>query len=445
MESASNMDFLLNTPSATKLYRECVADLPILDLCCHLDVSALADNKEITNITELWLYGDPKKWELMRVCGVNERFITGNASDFEKFREFCRIMPMLIGNPQYIACHFELQRFFDCELTINSDNCETIWKETSYKLAKQGLGAFDYVKMSGARTIFVTCAPTDSLSPYEIIRSRGTELSVLPLFSPDKCFDVNQKGIAAYFSEVGKVSSVDICDYDSFCHAYEILMDRFGAVGCRTAYHKINADHSFIKPDMHHANLILKKALYGKYAEITNDELSLWKTQLMRFFGAEYLKRNWVMQIECSPSRNSETEAILDYMSSSNVLPKTVLFSNNIIDCALVAEICKKLCRIDQNRSVAIIQGIGGIAEIGTVELETIIESIAAKTAIGSVIGIQSRAYGYGVCIMHELFRKSLCNVIGNWVDKGICPECAAAETIKKICYHNAAQYFEID
>lgn len=445
MESFLNMDFLLNTPCAAKLYREFVADLPILDLCCHLDASALAENKRITNITELWLYGDPKKWELMRVCGVDERFITGNASDYEKFREFCRIMPMLIGNPQYIACHIELQRFFGCKLTINSDNCETIWKETSDKLAKHRLGALDYVKMSGAKTIFVVCAPTDSLNPYEIIRSHCAGLSVLPVFSPDKCFDVNQKGIAAYLSEVGKIASVDICDYDSFCQAHGVLMDQFGAIGCNSAYHKMCVDHCFIKPDMHHADLILKKALSGRYAEITKDELSLWKTQLMRFFGTEYLKRNWVMQIDCSPSRNSETEAILSYMSSSNVIPKTVLFSNNTIDHALVTEICKTLCRIDQNRSVTVIQGIGGIAEVGEDELETTIANIASKTAIGSVIGAQSGDCGYSGHTMHELFRKSLCNVIGNWVDKGICPECAAVETIKNICYHNAAQYFEID
>lgn len=444
MKSVSNIDFLLNTPTAAKLYREHAADLPISDLRCRLDVSAIADNREFTNITELWLYGDPNKRELMRVCGVDERFITGNASDFEKFRELCRIMPMLIGNPQYIACHTELHRFFDCKLTINSDNCETIWKEASEKLAKHKFGAFDYVKMSGTEAIFVVCSPTDRLEPYEVIRARG-ELSVLPVFSPDKCFDVNQKGVAAYLSEIGKLASVNICDYDSFCRAYEILMNRFGAVGCRTAYHKISADHSFIKPNMHHADLILKKALAGKGVEISKDELSLWKTQLMRFFGAEYLKRNWVMQIECSPNSNSETEAILGYMSSSNVLPKTVLYSNNTIDCALVTGICKRLCHTDENRSVAVAQGIGGIAEIGTNELETIIASIAAKNAIGSIIGVQSGAYGYGIGFMHEIFRKSLCNAIGNWVDKGICPESAAAETIKKICYHNAARYFGID
>lgn len=444
MKSVSNMDFLLNTPRASKLYCECVADLPILDLYCNLDVSALAQNKRITNITELWLYGNPTKWELMRVCGVDERFITGNASDFEKFRDLCRIMPMLIGNPQYITCHVELQRFFGCNLTINSDNCETIWKETSDKLAKQRFGAFDCVKMSGAKTVFVACAPTDSLSPYEVIGARG-EISVFPVFSPDKCFKLNQKGIEAYLSEVGKTASIDICDYDSFCRAYGILMDLFSAVGCRSAYHKMSADHSFIKPDMHHADLILKKALSGKGAEITRDELSLWKTQLMRFFCAEYSKRNWVMQIESSPSRNYETEAILSYMTSSNsnVLPKTILFSSNTIDHALVAEICKKLCRIEQNRSVTVVQGIGGMAEVGTDELETTIANIAAKTAIGCVVGVQSGAYGYG--IVHELFRKSVCNVIGNWVDKGICPECTAVETIKNICYRNAAQYFEID
>ena len=211
MNLFSDTDIFLATPTAARLYRDHVKDLPIVELYCNLDVASVAENRAFSNITELLLYGNLDLLELMRVCGVEERFITGNSSDFEKFRELCRIMPMLIGNSQYAFCHEALRRFFNCELTINSDNCETIWRRVSDALTKRKLGAYDCLKASRIKTIFVAASPTDDLKPYEALGSLDKDMSILPVFCPDRCFDIGKRGALEYFSEIEKITSVSIC------------------------------------------------------------------------------------------------------------------------------------------------------------------------------------------------------------------------------------------
>ena len=163
MKNYMDKDFLLESPSAIKLYHDYAAKLPIIDYHCHLSPREIAENKTFSNITELWLYGDHYKWRAMRSCGVNEKYITGESSDFEKFSEFCRIMPLLAGNPVYHWSHLELRRYFDCEFTINAKNCEEIWKITSEKLASEKLGAQDYIRNSGVTLLCTTDDPADDL------------------------------------------------------------------------------------------------------------------------------------------------------------------------------------------------------------------------------------------------------------------------------------------
>ena len=432
MNLFSDTDTFLATPTAARLYRDHVKDLPIVELYCHLDVASVAENRAFSNITELLLYGNLDLLELMRVCGVEERFITGNSSDFEKFRELCRIMPMLIGNSQYAFCHEALRRFFNCELTINSDNCETIWRRASDALTKRKLGAYDCLKASRIKTIFVAASPTDDLKPYEALGSLDKDMSILPVFCPDRCFDIGKRGALEYFSEIEKITSVSICDYDSFCQACRLLMDRFEAVGCKTACHNVSAAYSFTRPDPYHANLVIQKAISGMSAHITKEELSLWQTQLLRFFGSEYTKRHWIMQIGCSQSYGCELEAALKYISDQGLLPKVLICS----DIFNASDICKRLSITDQGRSVQLKEAIG---------ISDDIESLARKTALGSMVGLRNEIGGLGIEIAHKLFRQNACRVVGDWIDNGLCSEGAAAETIENICYKNAATYFEIN
>ena len=198
MKRFMDEDFLLDTPTAARLYHDFAEKLPIVDYHCHLSPEEIAKNKKFTNITELWLYADHYKWRAMRSCGVDEKYITGDGSDYEKFREYCRIMPLLIGNPLYHWSHLELRRYFDCELIINAENCDKIWKMTADKLAMDDMGARDYIKSSNVKLLCTTDDPADDLLYHSEIRNSGFEVQVLPAFRPDKGLNIERKGITSY-------------------------------------------------------------------------------------------------------------------------------------------------------------------------------------------------------------------------------------------------------
>jgi glucuronate isomerase len=463
-------DFLLETPSAVKLYSDYASKLPIIDYHCHLSPREIAENKKFSNITELWLYADHYKWRAMRSCGVDEKYITGNGSDFEKFREYCRIMPLLIGNPVYHWSHLELRRYFDCDLTINSENCEKIWQLTADKLARDNYGAQDYIRNSGVVLLCTTDDPADDLRYHRQIKESGFEVKVLPAFRPDKGFNIERRGIVDYIKALGNSTGVDINDYDSLCQAYTVALDRFDELGCKTADHGMDNYISFVKPDKYHADEIFKKALASDGADITENELALWKTQLMRFFGLEYVKRNWVLQLHYGVLRNAnktmfaklgadagydmihakscvaDIAYVLDYMQTNDALPKTIIYPINPTDNAAVGTLCGCFCRGDGSNTPTVVQGSGWWFNDNIDGMEAQMKSFANLASLGNFLGMLTDSRSFMSYPRHEYFRRILCNIIGGWVDKGLYPDFdAAADIVKRISYENTRNYFGFD
>ncbi|MBR4881974.1 MAG: glucuronate isomerase, partial [Clostridia bacterium] len=153
MAKFMDKDFILSNETAKKLYHNVAAKLPIIDYHCHIDPREIAENSVCTNITQLWLYGDHYKWRAMRSCGVEEKYITGDASDYEKFKAFATIMPDLIGNPMYHWSHLELKRYFDCDLILCEENVDAIWKMTADKLAEGNMSVLDIIKKSNVEAL----------------------------------------------------------------------------------------------------------------------------------------------------------------------------------------------------------------------------------------------------------------------------------------------------
>ena len=467
MKKFMDKDFLLETPTAIKLYEEHASKLPIIDYHCHLVPAEIAENKKFTNITELWLYADHYKWRAMRSCGVDEKYITGDASDFEKFSEYCRIMPLLIGNPVYHWSHLELRRYFDCELTLNSKNCEAIWNITREKIAKDNWGARDYIKNSGVKLVCTTDDPADDLHYHKQIRESGFEVQVLPAFRPDKGLNIERKGIAAYIANLGKSTDVEITDYDSLCKAYLISLDRFEELGCKTADHGMDNYIPFAKPDAYHANEIFKKALATDGADVTEEELALWKTQMMRFFGLEYVKRGWILQLHYGVLRNpnktmfaklgpdsgydtihaqnciADMASLLNYLQENEALPKTIIYPINPADNAAVGTLCGSFCRGDGSNTPTVVQGSGWWFNDNIDGMEAQMKSFANLASLGNFLGMLTDSRSFMSYPRHEYFRRILCNIIGNWVEKGLYPDYdAAAEIVERISLYNAVNYF---
>jgi glucuronate isomerase len=136
MKRFMGKEFLLDTETARQLYHTYAERLPIIDYHCHVSPREIAENRRFSNITELWLGGDHYKWRAMRSCGIDEKYITGDASDYEKFRAFACCMPRLIGNPLYHWSHLELQRYFGYNGALSEKTCDEVWELTSARLSE---------------------------------------------------------------------------------------------------------------------------------------------------------------------------------------------------------------------------------------------------------------------------------------------------------------------
>ena len=460
-------NFLLESEAAVRLYHSHAEKLPIVDYHCHLSPCEIAENKKFSNITELWLYADHGKWRAMRSCGVDEKYITGDGSDFEKFREYCRIMPLMIGNALYHWSHLELRRYFDCDLTINLENCEKIWTLTAEKLEKDSLGAKDYIKKSNVKLLCTTDDPADDLRYHREIKESGFDVTVLPAFRPDKALNVERKGIAAYIRTLGESTGVEITDHDSLCQAMKVSLDRFESFGCKIADHGMDDYISFRKPDPYHANEIFKKALASDGADITREDLALWKTQMMRFLGLEYVKRGWVLQLHYGALRNPnktmfarlgadsgydtihgknciyDMASLLNYLDENNALPRTVIYPLNPSDNAAVGALCGSFCRGDGSNKPTVVQGSGWWFNDNIDGMEAQMKSFANLASLGNFLGMLTDSRSFTSYVRHEYFRRILCNLIGSWVENGLYSDFdAAADIVERISLYNTLNYF---
>ncbi len=469
MKPFMDKDFLLSTETARVLFHNYADTLPIIDYHCHLSPKEIAEDVRYSNITEVWLYGDHYKWRAMRACGVEEKYITGDGSDFEKFSAYCDCMPRLIGNPLYHWSHLELQRYFDCDLVICPANCEEIWRITSEKLASPDMSAKKLIEGSNVALLCTTDDPADSLEYHKIIAESGFGTKVLPAFRPDKGLNIERQGIAAYYKTLGASSGVEITDLASLEKAYLVSLDRFEALGCRTADHGMDDGVEFVKPDAYHADEILKKAIASDGKDVSREELALFKAQMLRFFGIEYKKRGWVMQIHYGVKRNPNSEmfaklgpdtgydcingsistaalaSLLDYLKNSDGLPRTVLYAANPIENAAIGTLCGGFCAGDGHRSPTVTQGSAWWFNDNFDGMVAQMKSYANLSAFGNFLGMLTDSRSFLSYPRHEYFRRILCRIVGEWVEEGMYPADyeALAELIADICYNNTKRYFD--
>lgn len=468
MKKFMDADFLLSTETARVLYHNYAEKLPIIDYHCHLSPKEIAEDKRYTNITEVWLYGDHYKWRAMRACGVDEKYITGDASDYERFKAFCGVMPKLIGNPMYHWSHLELQRYFDCELEICPENCDEIWRITSEKLASPEVSARQLIKNSNVVLLCTTDDPADSLEYHKQLAENGFGVSILPAFRPDKGMNIERKGIASYIATLAASTGVDINDLSSLEKAYVVSLDRFSALGCLTADHGMDDEVLFTTPDPYHADEIFKKALASDGADITKDELTLFKSQMMRFFGMEYKKRGWIMQLHYGVMRNPNSEMfaklgpdtgydiingsvstyaiakLLNYLKDNDGLPRTVIYSINPGENAAIGTLCGAFCVGDGNGKPTVTQGSAWWFNDNFDGMVAQMKSYANLSAFGNFLGMLTDSRSFLSYPRHEYFRRILCRIVGEWVEEGMYPENyeTLAQLIADICYNNTKDYF---
>ena len=464
MKAFMDKDFLLETETAQKLYHEYAAKMPILDYHCHINPQEIAEDRKFENITQVWLGADHYKWRQMRSNGVEEKYITGDASDREKFQKWAETLERAIGNPLYHWSHLELQRYFGYYGALNGETAEEVWNLCNAKLQEDGMSARNLIRQSNVTLVCTTDDPVDSLEWHEkIAADESFEVRVLPAWRPDKAMNLEKTDYLEYLKKLEVVSGVKIDSFASLIEALRIRMDYFEEHGCSVSDHGL--EYVMYAPaSEEEIEAIFAKRLRGE-AVSRADELQ-FKTAYMVALGREYHKKNWVMQLHYGVKRDnngmifgklgpdagidcinnyapsSEMADYLNALAITDELPKTILYSLNPTDNAAIGTIIG--CFQSEEARGKIQQGSAwwfNDNKQGMIEQMT---SLANLGLLGNFIGMLTDSRSFLSYTRHEYFRRIMCNLIGGWVENGEYPadEKVLGRMVQDISYNNAVRYF---
>ncbi len=467
MKAFMDKDFLLSTATAQNLYHEYAAVMPIIDYHCHINPQEIFEDRKFENITQVWLGGDHYKWRQMRSNGVEEKYITGDATDREKFQKWAETLEMAIGNPLYHWSHLELKTYFGYEGILNGDTAEEVWNLCNAKLAEDSMSARNIIRQSNVTLICTTDDPADSLEWHIKIKEDDTfDVKVLPTWRPDKAMGLEKADYLDYIDKLGDVSGVKIDNFKSLLEALQVRMDFFEEVGCRISDHGL--EYVFHKPaTAEEIEAIFAKRLSGE--TVSREEELKFKTTFMIAMGRAYNKKGWAMQLHYGVKRDnnqsifrklgpdagidcinnfapsSEMADYLNALAETDELPKTILYSLNPVDNAAIGTIIG--CFQDSSAVAKIQQGSGwwfNDNKTGMIEQMT---SLANLGLLGNFIGMLTDSRSFLSYTRHEYFRRIMCELIGGWVENGEYPADykALEKIVKGISYNNAVRYFEFN
>lgn len=466
MKKFMDENFLLNSPSAEHLYKT-YADMkitPVIDYHCHINPQEIFEDRQFENITQVWLGGDHYKWRQMRTNGVDEKYITGDASDYEKFEKWAETMPKLIGNPLYHWSHYELRYYFGYEGNLNPDTCKEVWDTVNAKLNTPEFSVRNLIRKSNVKLICTTDDPVDSLEWHKKIRDdKSFDVQVLPAWRPDKANNVEKKDYKDYIAKLSDVSSVDIKNFDDLKKALVNRMDFFEEMGCSVSDHAL--EYVMYQPASDaEIDKIMAKSLNGE--TISKEEELKYKTAFMLFVAKEYNRRNWVMQLHygCKRDNNAymfeklgpdtgfdcinnyapsaQMADFLNALSVTDEIPKTIIYSLNPYDNASIGTIIG--CFQGGGVKNKIQQGSAWWFNDHFTGMTEQMKSLASLSCLGNFIGMLTDSRSFLSYTRHDYFRRIACDLIGGWVENGEYPneEKQLAEIVKGISYNNAVEYF---
>lgn len=467
MKQFMDKDFLLSTDMAKQLYHDYAAKMPILDYHCHINPQEIAEDRKFDNITQVWLGGDHYKWRQMRSNGVEEKYITGDATDREKFQKWAETLEKLIGNPLYHWSHLELQKYFGYTGHLNGDTAEEVWNLCNEKLHQDSMTVRNIIRQSNVTLICTTDDPVDTLEWHEKIAADDSfEVQVLPAWRPDKAMNVEKPDFAAYMAKLSDVSGVAVKDFASLKKALKNRMGYFADHKCCVSDHALEYV-MYVPAADEELDAILAKGLSGQ--AVTKEEELKYKTAFMLFVAKEYNRMGWVMQLHygCKRDNNAymyqqlgadtgfdcinnyapsaQMADFLNALSATNEIPKTIIYSLNPNDNASIGTILG--CFQGPGVSGRIQQGSAWWFNDHKAGMTEQMTSLANLGCLGNFIGMLTDSRSFLSYTRHEYFRRIMCELIGGWVDNGEYPADMKAlkNIVEGISYNNAVKYFGFD
>lgn len=448
-------DFMLHGETAKRLFHNYAKSLPIIDYHCHLVPQTIAEDYQFRNITDLMLGGDHYKWRQMRSNGVDEKYITGDASDREKFQKWAETMPYLVGNPLYHWTHLELKRYFGIDKTLSPETAEEIWNTCNELLAKPEFSARNLILKSNVEVICTTDDPIDDLRYHKKLREENFPVKVLPTFRPDKAVNIDKETFLPYMEALG------VTTYDALVKALEERIDFFHQNGCRLSDHALDAI-PFATGD---PSAVFDKAMKGE--AISKEEADCFKTAVMMVCARKYTALGWAMQLHIGAMRNNNTamykkmgpdvgfdsindlciaeplSRFLDALDAEDNLPKTILYTLNPKDNYVLGTMLGNFQKAPTAGKIQF--GSGWWFNDQRDGMESQMKALANLGSLGRFVGMLTDSRSFVSYPRHEYFRRILCNLIGGWVDKGEYPDDDASlkMIVEGISYYNAKNYFQ--
>jgi glucuronate isomerase len=467
MKPFLDKNFLLNTKTAQQLYHHFAAPMPIIDYHCHLPPQQIAADTQFNNLTQIWLYGDHYKWRAMRTNGVDEKYITGNTSDWEKFEQWAATVPYTLRNPLYHWTHLELQRYFDVYDLLNKESAKEIYDECTAKLRTPEYSVRNLLRRMNVKVVCTTDDPVDSLEYHQQLKGDGYEIPVLPAFRPDKAMDVTDTAaFNTYLTKLETVSNVSITSFNDYLSALKSRHDFFATMGCSVSDHGLEeiyaADFTIAE-----ISAIFNDLRAGKH--IIPEQQYKFKSAMLLQFAEWDWEKGWVQQYHLGALRNNNARMLrllgadtgwdsigdfpqgralssfLNRLDKENKLAKTILYNLNPADNELMATMIGNF----NDGSVAgkvqwgsawwfLDQKEGMIRQLNT---------LSNMSLLSRFVGMLTDSRSFLSYPRHEYFRRILCNLFGEEIENGELPNDIewTGKIIQDICYNNARQYFNFD
>lgn len=465
MISFMDENFLLSNPTAIRLFHNYAKSLPIIDYHCHIQPHEILEDKQFINLTQMWLAGDHYKWRAMRSVGIEEKYITGDATDFEKFTAWAKTMPQLIGNPLYHWTHLELQRYFGIYDILNEKNAQKIWDTSISQIDSGDLTVRNIIQKSNVEVICTTDDPADDLLIHQqLIGKLSTK--ILPSFRPDKALNINSIDYLIWLSKLSHASNIAINSYSDFLIALESRIKFFNDLGCKVSDHALNYV-PFEPTTQEEVDNIFARVLSG--GEISLSEEIKFRTYTLVYLAKQYNKYGWVMQYHMNSIRDNNSQMfkllgadtgfdaintqsiaeplskLLDTINKGSGLPKTILYSLNGSDNYVLATLMGCFQNSDARGKIQL--GSGWWFNDQRDGMEEQLKALANLGSLATFVGMLTDSRSFLSYTRHEYFRRILCNLIGQWVENGEYPndEDVLAKLVTDISYYNAKKYFNFN
>lgn len=456
-------DFLLETSYAQELYHTYAKNQPIIDFHCHLPVKEIAENKEFANMSQLWIEGDHYKWRAMRALGIEEKYITGDATDEEKFQKWAETVPYCLRNPLYHWTHLELNRYFGIHELLDAKNAPTIYKKCNEKLVQPEFLPQNLIERMNVKVVCTTDDPLDDLSHHSTLANSTYDVQIRPTFRPDGLIDIDKESFTDYLAELSQITGTPIVDLESLKEAILSRVEHFHQNGCRLSDHGLPHAYgqSFTEAEI---DQIIKLRLQNK--PISGKEILQYKSAILISLAEIYAEKNWVMQLHLGPIRdtnqaildrigiNAGVDSIGDYgqavplasflneLNKVDKLPKTILYNSNPSDNAVFATMAGNFTG----------EGIKSKVQFGAAwwfldqkdGIEDQLNTLSTMGLLSCSVGMLTDSRSFLSFPRHEYFRRVLCNLLGNDLKAGLLPHDMEwiGNIVSQITYQNAKEYF---